>query len=200
MAPKGQLHYKLRQMDAAVVNKTLRTWLPELASNFGQHPIQRPEPAFWLDSKIKTSKKHDLKENHKDHIPKADDGSPAFIPVEKNKNGNVNNNNETATTAKLDYVLGNGPRGYGYYHLLTQWSYHILYKRIKAMKPQGLAFFNKAIRRRRDEWELVYFIVSNRAISDSPNDAPVYYVDNLSPPGSTSSSFLLSGGAAAVAI
>eukprot|EP01083_Nonionella_stella_P263765 895622_1 len=105
------------------VNALFRSYIPEMKlSKFGVFPMKE---SSWLDLDNKT-----------------ESGQPAFIahsiqmvngkeiPVTHREDCNYN---ETVPV-KTDYVFGTGPKGYGYYHLLTRHAYGILLQRISYLK------------------------------------------------------------------
>jgi hypothetical protein len=76
-----------------------------------------------------------------------------------------------SSSLKLDYVHGAGPRGWGYYHLLTRDSYVSLYARITNEMPAcGCCALNATARKEVSDWDDVKTIVYNRSIATIPDD------------------------------
>jgi hypothetical protein len=143
------LLYKMRQMSAASVNKLLVAYFPELNSPYGKWPLE-VEPCVWLDPLASRTPKLP--------IPKNAEGQPAFIPTKENAG------------FREDYVWGTGPRGRGYYHLLTQTSYKILLQRLGSVAVPCSCFSSKA-RKAMEQKRMVHIIISNRANGSVPNDS-----------------------------
>jgi hypothetical protein len=69
---------------------------------------------------------------------------------------------------KLDYAHGAGPRGWGYYHILTRPAYVILYSRLTQEMPCCCcASGNKKV----SDWDDVKTVVYNRSVATKPDDA-----------------------------
>jgi hypothetical protein len=74
---------------------------------------------------------------------------------------------------KMHYVFGPGPRGFGYYHLLTRASYAALYARMTQESPVPLCctcFLSKEVRREYAEFEEVEKLIYTRSRSSRPDD------------------------------
>jgi hypothetical protein len=71
---------------------------------------------------------------------------------------------------KMDHVHGAGPKGWGYYHLLTRDSYHILYARLTNEMPACCCAMNAAARKEMSDWDDVKTIVYNRSVASIPDD------------------------------
>jgi hypothetical protein len=72
---------------------------------------------------------------------------------------------------KTDYVFGTGPQGELYYHLLTQQSYVILYKRLRVAEPSAVCTcFSSKAREEIEEHAAVKDIMYYRAYASTPND------------------------------
>jgi hypothetical protein len=73
---------------------------------------------------------------------------------------------------KTDYVFGSGPQGELYYHLMTQQSYVILYKRLKAAEPTAVCtcFSSIEVREEAKDHAVVSRIIYYRAKASIPDD------------------------------
>jgi hypothetical protein len=108
------------------INEKMPLVAPELASKYARYPLEgnewiAPSAMITIDTPAVDTN------NSSDDNFENNDGPeqiPAFIA--KPKDPNFPN-----TAMKLDYVWGPGPRGYGYYHLLTKASYTILNNRLR---------------------------------------------------------------------
>mmetsp|Transcript_9927 Transcript_9927/g.11885 ORF Transcript_9927/g.11885 Transcript_9927/m.11885 type:complete len:142 (+) Transcript_9927:76-501(+) len=71
---------------------------------------------------------------------------------------------------KENYVwCKNGPRGRGYYHLLTKMSYVNLYSRLSSSAPSSCCA-NQEMRKKVDQWDTTRRVVYNRTRPTRPND------------------------------
>jgi len=88
------------------INASLVKVAPELESKYAEYPLRRK---FWLTAEAL--------------VPNEDTGKSeaAFIPFKKDPN--------FPAPLKKDYVYGAGPKGWGYYHLLTRYAYVALHAR-----------------------------------------------------------------------
>lgn len=127
------------------INIKLARAVPELASEYAKHPLTRQ---FWLEASTKT------------------DEITGFIPHPKDPN--------FPNTAALreHYVWGPGPKGYGYYHLLTRSSYKILNARLSHQSAVGCCCLPQSDNQA-DLGE-VKTIVYNRSIASRPDDMLAY--------------------------
>ena len=75
---------------------------------------------------------------------------------------------------KPNYVFGPGKCGRGYYHLLTRFSYQILYARLANAQPTACCACNAKARKEVDEYDDVARIVYNRSVASIPNDEQAY--------------------------
>ena len=71
---------------------------------------------------------------------------------------------------KMDHVHGAGPKGWGYYHLLTRDSYINLYARLTNETPLCCCGFSAQARTEMSEWDDVKTIVYNRSVARIPDD------------------------------
>ena len=86
-------------------------------------------------------------------------GEPCFVQSGTNKG------------VKKDYVFGPGPKGFGYYHLLTRASYLSLYARLTHEAPPGFCcFMSKAAQREYADYDDVKKLVFYRSRSSKPVD------------------------------
>lgn len=71
---------------------------------------------------------------------------------------------------KTDYVHGPGPKGFGYYHLLTRDSYVILYARLTNDMPGCCCDCRPTVRQEVSDWDDVKTTVYNRSVATKPDD------------------------------
>lgn len=74
----------------------------------------------------------------------------------------------TDTGIKLHYVYGPGPKGFGYYHLMTRESYVALYARMTQESPVPFCcmfFFSKKDRKEYEDYDMVQTLVYARSRS-----------------------------------
>eukprot|EP01083_Nonionella_stella_P092616 259311_1 len=125
---------------------------PELESKWATYPLQRK---FWLDA----SATLDTEDGSK---------SPVFISYKKDPNF-------PTAPLKADYVWGSGPRGFGYYHLLTRESYITLNARVRNNRPpMQCCCFGGGGAQAANDYEYVSEIVYNRSVSSTPDDVLAY--------------------------
>lgn len=123
---------------------------PELASSWAKCPLRRE---YWLDLSATIENDNGTQ-------------TPAFIAHKKDPNF-------PTPLLKEDYVWGAGPRGYGYYHLLTRESYVALNARVKSNRPSlNCCCFGSA--QENEDWDVVSDIVYNRSVSPKPDDIVAY--------------------------
>lgn len=131
-------------------NERLVKFLPELASLYGEYPLRYNR---WLDPG-----------------ERGPNGEPCFIVAVAAQD----NNNNTNKGVKKHYVWGpDGPKGPGYYHLLTQTAYTHLCRRIDQLAPmQGYCCCtcSAEIRNEMDEWSHAKQVVYSRRESPVPAD------------------------------
>ena len=72
---------------------------------------------------------------------------------------------------KMDYVHGPGPKGFGYYHVLTRDSYVILYARLTNEMPGCCCDCRPTVRQEVSDWDDVKTICYNRSVATKPDDA-----------------------------
>jgi hypothetical protein len=126
---------------AAAMNAKMVYFAPELASEYAEYPMSLK---FWLQAT--------------DTDPK---GEPCYIAAPP-QGGQVK--------LKPNYVFGPGPRGFGYYHLLTRSSYRALYARMTHENPVSCCSFSKAARDEYYNFDDVKRIVFARSRSRKPDD------------------------------
>jgi len=104
-----------------------------------------------------------------------DIGSRWLDPKEKGKRGEPCFVKGPDVGLKLGYVFGRGKFGFGYYSLLTRYSYQNLYARLQNEMPACAGccsiFLSQASRKELDEWDDVKRIVYARSVASVPNDA-----------------------------
>merc|ERR1712232_1428606 len=89
----------------------------------------------------------------------ADKGEPCFIASRED------------TGIKPDYVFGRGPRGFGYYHMMTRNAYENLYSRLAIEAPVACCCaFSKAKRQEAYDRDDVKQLMYNRSIARRPDD------------------------------
>ena len=71
---------------------------------------------------------------------------------------------------KMDYVHGPGPKGFGYYHLLTREAYVILYARLTNEMPGCCCDCRPTVRKEVSDWDDVKTVVYNRSVATKPDD------------------------------
>ncbi len=126
-------------------NEILRRVVPELASEYAQYPMKRK---VWLDPSATI-----------------DNGDPAFIPHKKDVDA-------FTPPMKQDYIWGTGPRGFGYYHLLTRDAYVSLNATLRnASQPsQCTACCSSGASQQYSDYEETKTIVYNRSVASRPDD------------------------------
>jgi hypothetical protein len=127
-------------MAAARMNAMMVNFAPELASEYAEYPTPLK---YWLKAT--------------DTDPK---GEPCFIAAPK----------DGQMKLKPNYVFGPGPKGFGYYHLLTRASYLALYARMTHENPVSCCSFNKAAREKYSDFDDVKRLVFARSRSSKPDD------------------------------
>ena len=75
---------------------------------------------------------------------------------------------------KKNYIWGPGPKGFGYYHLLTRASYISLYARLTYECPVSCCSFSRAARKKYAEWDEVKRLVYFRSRAVRPDDGRAY--------------------------
>ena len=127
------------------INRIMIKYVPELKSSYAKYPLNRNR---WYEPNEKGPK-----------------GEPCFIPV---------SNQRPEENIKLDYVYGAGPYGFGYYSLLTKYSYDNLYRRVESMPPPSDCCFcfryKQQTRKEYDDYDDVKRLMYNRKVSPKPND------------------------------
>jgi len=137
--------------------------VPELRSSLVRYPMKLSR---WLDPK-----------NPNDKAP---DGKPAFAPVAKEHYPKKVSVRYDDVPLKADYAFGAGPKGFGYYHVLTQQAYVILTPRLQAESAPSVCCgcFKRAAEpngneAKRADLEEICVIIHHRSKSPVPNDAEV---------------------------
>ena len=117
--------------------------IPELNSPYAKYPLKE---AAWT---VPTGKIN---------------GEDAFIPYSKTAD---------EPPMKKNYVWGPGGCGYGYYHLMTRYSYAILYARISKNRPATgcCCVASDPTQVSFDEWDDARTVVYNRSVASKPDDA-----------------------------
>jgi len=116
---------RYRPDDVAEMNEWLHSFLPEVRnSQFGEYPMKQ-QSWIWLNTTVTGS-----------------DGvtNPAFIPTTINVKFREDANYNEKVPLKRDYVFGTGPKGFGYYHLLTRQAWVILNSRVGSMKSSEAGY------------------------------------------------------------
>lgn len=129
---------------AAAMNAKMVYFAPELASEYAEYPIHLK---CWLKAT--------------DTDPK---GEPCFIAVPAPRK------DRQLMKLKPNYVFGPGPRGFGYYHLLTKSSYLALHARMTHENPVSCCSFSKAAREEYYNFDDVKRLVFARSRSRKPAD------------------------------
>lgn len=129
-------------------NERMVRLFPELESKHATYPLKRQK---WLAEAGSVG---------------SNDGTstPAFLPYDKDPNFDA--------TLKPDYAWGPGPRGFGYYHMLTRQSYKILYARAKNNPApiQCCCFGSPELKLKVEDLDIVSDILYNRSIASIPDD------------------------------
>jgi hypothetical protein len=124
-----------------VKNTKMAKVAPELQCEYARYPMHHLR---WL------------KVNEKE----GPNGEPLFIPCLPQDAGQ-----------KRNYVFGPGPKGFGYYHLLTRSSYLALYARLTHESPVFCCFaFGKKAKQAYADYDEVKRLVYFRSRSRSPDD------------------------------
>uniref|UniRef100_A0A6U0FT60 Uncharacterized protein n=1 Tax=Helicotheca tamesis TaxID=374047 RepID=A0A6U0FT60_9STRA len=130
--------------------------VPELRSPHARYPLNRS---------------HWIKTTQEPRTPKKDGDELTFIARPKPPKGQTNE-------VKLGYVWGPGPRGFGYYHLLTQASYTALAARLHSeTAPSVTCCFGKSKEDNVNLQDLQYvyqIVVYPRSRSPVPKDSYAY--------------------------
>lgn len=140
--------------DDSQMNDTMMRLIPELGSKYARYPLKGKA---WLDPSVSS-------------ISISGEEIKSFIPYKKDPLVDTAN-----VTIKMDYVWGPGPRGFGYYHLLTRDAYVTLSARIRSDRAnaptQCFACCSREATKKYNEYEDVKTIVYNRSVASIPDDS-----------------------------
>ncbi len=127
-------------------NERMQRVAPELKSKWAKYPLKG---SSWLSP--------DASIDHGDGTK-----STAFIPHPKDPG-------YALPPRKEDYVWGTGPKGFGYYHLLTRDSYVILNNRVRLNRPPpACCYLGDA--QANEDFDVVSEILWNRSLASAPDD------------------------------